>query len=152
MEAYKIDDVDCLFDTSNIPKDHSSGLPSGLNKKVIGKFKNEAGGKIMEEFVGLRAKLYSYKMFDRGDEIKKCKLVKKGVVESTISFDDYKRCQRDGETQYRKMNTLRSRKHEIFMEEINKIALGANDDKRDILPDRVNTHASGYDMIDGKNN
>ena len=42
------------------------------------------------------------------------------------------------------MNTLRSRGHDIFMEEINKVALSANDDKRDILPDRVNTHAIGY--------
>lgn len=139
-----IDDVDCLFDTSNIPKEHSSGLPSGVNKKVIGKFKDEAGGKIIEEFVGLRAKLYSYKMFDGGGEMKKCKGVKKGVVESTISFDDYKRCLFGGGKQYRRMNTLRSRKHEIFMEEINKVALSANDDKRVILPDRVNTHAIGY--------
>ena len=138
-----IDDVDCLFDTSNIPKDHSSGLPQ-VNKKVIGKFKDEAGGKIIEEFVGLRAKLYSYKMFDGGGEMKKCKGVKKGVVESTISFDDYKRCLFGGGNQYRKMNTLRSRNHDIFMEEINKVALSANDDKRVILPDRVNTHAIGY--------
>ena len=60
------------------------------------------------------------------------------------SFDDYKRCLFGGGNQYRKMNTLRSRKHEIFMEEINKVALSANDDKRDIQPDGVNTHAIGY--------
>lgn len=136
-----IDDVNCLFDASNIPKEHSSGIPTGVNKKVIGKFKDEAGGKIIEEFVGLRAKLYSYKMFDGGDEKKKWKGVKTGVVESTISFDDYKRCLFGGGKHHRKMNTLRSRKHEIFMEEINKVALSADDDKRVILPDRVNTHA-----------
>ncbi|PFX13822.1 hypothetical protein AWC38_SpisGene22070 [Stylophora pistillata] len=136
-----IDDVDCLFDTSNIPKEHSSGIPTGVNKKVIGKFKDEAGGKIIEEFVGLRAKLYSYKMFDGGDEKKKCKGVKTGVVESTISFDDCKRCLFGGGKQYRKMNTLRSRKHEISMEEINKVALSADDDKRVILSNRVDTHA-----------
>lgn len=50
------------FDTSNFPKDHSSGIEAGLNKKVVGMFKDEAGGEIIEEFVGLRAKLYSYKM------------------------------------------------------------------------------------------
>ncbi|XP_022783261.1 uncharacterized protein LOC111324042 [Stylophora pistillata] len=139
-----IDDVDCLFDTSNISKEHSSGIPTGVNKKVIGKFKDEARGKIIEEFVGLRAKLYSYKMFDGGDEKKKCKGVKTGVVESTISFDDYKRCLFGGGKQHRKMNTLRSRKHEMFMEEINKVALSADDDKRIILPDRVNTYAIGH--------
>ena len=76
--------------------------------------------------------------------MKKCKGVKKGVVESTISHDDYKRCLFGGGKQYRRMNTLRSRKHEIFMEEINKVALAANDDKRVILPDGENTHAIGY--------
>ncbi|PFX20964.1 hypothetical protein AWC38_SpisGene14564 [Stylophora pistillata] len=66
------DDVDRWFDTSNISKEHPSGVPTGVNKKVIGMFKDEAGGKIIEEFVGLRAKLYSYKMFDDGTEKKKC--------------------------------------------------------------------------------
>ncbi|XP_022807622.1 uncharacterized protein LOC111344644 [Stylophora pistillata] len=139
------DDVNCLFDTSNISKDHFSGIPSGVNKKVIGKFKDEAGGKIIEEFVGLRAKLYSYKMFEDGKEEKKCKGVKTGVVERTISFDDYKRCLFGGGPQLRKMNTLRSRKHEMYMEEINKVALSADDDKRIILPDKVNTHAIGHE-------
>ena len=64
------------FDTSDYPPDHPSGIPSGLNKKVIGMFKDEVGGKVIDEFVGLRAKLYSYKMFE-GEESKKCKGVKK---------------------------------------------------------------------------
>ncbi|XP_022800154.1 uncharacterized protein LOC111338012 [Stylophora pistillata] len=137
-------DVDRLFDTSNIREGHSSGIPTGVNKKVIGMFKDEAGGKIIEEFVGLRAKLYSYKMFDDGEEKKKCKGVKQGVVDRTISFDDYKRCLFGGEKQLRKMNTLRSRKHEMYMEEINKVALSADDDKRIILPDKIHTYAIGH--------
>ncbi|PFX12774.1 putative uncharacterized transposon-derived protein F54H12.3 [Stylophora pistillata] len=119
-------DVGRLFDTSNIREGHSSGIPTGVNKKVIGMFKDEAGGKIIEEFVGLRAKLYSYKMFDDGGEKKKCKGVKQGVVDRTISFDDYKRCLFGGGKQLRKMNTLRSRKHEMYMEEINKCVRTGN--------------------------
>ena len=65
-------DVKHRFDTSDYPLDHSSGIPSGLNKKVLGMFKDEVKGKVMDEFVGLRAKLYSYKMFE-GEESKKCK-------------------------------------------------------------------------------
>ena len=42
------------------------------------------------------------------------------------------------------MMTFRSRKHEIFTEEINKVALSADDDKRIILPDKVNTLAYGH--------
>ena len=57
-------DVKDRFDTSNYPSNHPSGIPTGCNKKVPGMFKDEAGGKIIDEFVGLRAKLYSYKMFE----------------------------------------------------------------------------------------
>ena len=38
-------------------------------------FKDEAGGKVIDEFVGLRTKLYSYEMLE-GEESKKCKGVK----------------------------------------------------------------------------
>ena len=69
-------DVKHRFDTSDYPPDHPSGIPSGFNKKVLGTFKDEAAGKVIDEFVGLRAKLYSYKMFE-GEESKKCKGVKK---------------------------------------------------------------------------
>ena len=69
-------DVKHRFDTSDYPPDHPSGIPSGLNKKVLGMFKDEAAGGVIDEFVGLRAKLYSYKMLE-GEESKKCKGVKK---------------------------------------------------------------------------
>jgi len=68
-------DVIKLFDTSNFPKNHPSGIKEGQNKKVVGMFKDEAGGKIIAEFVRLRSKLYSYKMLNEGEE-KKCKGVK----------------------------------------------------------------------------
>ena len=68
-------DVLRLFDTSNFLKNHPSGIEAGLDKKVVGMFKDEVGGEIIKEFVGLRSKLYSYKMFE-GKEEKKCKGVK----------------------------------------------------------------------------
>ena len=137
------DDVVGKFDTSNFPKDHPSGIQVGVNKKVVGMFKDEAGGKIIEEFVGLRSKLYSYKMYE-GWEEKKCKGVKKSVVAQRIKFEDYKKCLFGGGLQYRKMCNLRSYKHEISMEELNKIALSANDDKRKILSDKIHTLAYGH--------
>lgn len=137
-------DVEVMFDTSNFPDSHPSGIPTGKNKKAVGMFKDEAGSQIIEEFVGLRAKLYSYKMFESKKEEKKCKGVKKSVIKKTITHDDYKRCLLSGEKQYRQMMTFRSRKHEIFTEEINKIALSADDDKRIILPNKINTLAYGH--------
>ena len=162
-------DVEAMFDTSNFEQDHPSGIQTGMNKKVVGMFKDEAGGKIIEEFVGLRAKLYSYKMFESEEEKKerereeeekrkqglrpiegsslekkRCKGMKESVVKRTITFDDYKKCLFSGDKQYRQMMTIRSRKHNVFTEEINKVALSADDDKRIILPDKVNTLAYGH--------
>ena len=57
-------DVKDRFDTSDYPPNHPSGIPTGCNKKVLGVFKDEVAGRYIEEFVGLRAKLYSYKMFE----------------------------------------------------------------------------------------
>ena len=84
-------DVKDRFDTSDYSSNHPSGIPSGLNKKVLGMFKDEAAGKIIDEFVGLRAKLHSYKMLE-GEESKRCKGVKKSVVKNSISYEDFKNC------------------------------------------------------------
>jgi len=60
-----------MFDTSNYPKEgHPSGIEVGVNKKVIGMFKDECGGEQIIELVGLRAKLCSYQM-DKGKHRKK---------------------------------------------------------------------------------
>src|SRR5688572_7080243 len=83
-------DIRSRFDTSDYPKDHSSRIEIGVNKKVIGKFKDEAAGQQIEEFVGLRSKLYSYQMAEV--DHKKAKGVKKNVVEKSITHEDYKNC------------------------------------------------------------
>ena len=140
------EDVKNRFDTSDYPENHPSGIPTGINKKVLGMFKDEAGGKTIKEFVGLRAKLYSFKM-DEGGESKKCKGVKKQVVESSISHEDYKTCLTTGKEQLRKQNILRSYNHEAYTEEVNKIALSAQDDKRYILSDGIHTLAWGHYKI-----
>ena len=141
------EDVEAKFDTSNYAENHSLYLTK--NNKVIGKFKDECGGKIMQEFVGLRAKLYSYKMYE-GDETKKCKGVKSSVVKKEITFKDYKDCLFDKKEQMRTMNVIRSHKHEIFTEEVNKIALSANDDKRVILEGGIHTLALSHFQLENK--
>ena len=52
-----------LFDFSNYPKD--SNILNETNKKIIGKMKDEFGGAIVEEFVGLKSKMYSVKKNDK---------------------------------------------------------------------------------------
>ena len=144
-------DVRDKFDTSNYPKDHGirlrngtlrpSGIETWVNKKVTGMFKDEAGG-LISEFVGLRAKLYSFKILKTAAEIfeeKKCKGTKKAVVKKHLTFDDYKRCLFNNVNQMRSMNVLRSRNHEIFAETVSKVALSYNDDKK-LFARMVSTH------------
>ena len=47
-------DIKRKFDTSDYPETHPSRIKTGINKKVIGKFKDEVGGKQITHFVGLR--------------------------------------------------------------------------------------------------
>ena len=115
-------DVNNRFDTSDYPENHPSGIPTGINKKVLGMMKDEVAGKNIIEFVGLRSKLYSFIMED-GGENKKCKGVKKQVVESSITHEDYKTCLTTGKELLRKQNIIRSYNHEVYTEEVNKIAL-----------------------------
>ena len=143
------EDVSEKFDTSNYAKDHPSGIKTGYNKKVIGMMKDECGGKQITEFVGLRAKMYSYKV-DETEE-KKAKGVKKNVIKKDISFDDYYKClTREKNPVYRKMNLIRSHNHEIYSETINKIALSADDDKRSISKDGISTQAYGHYKLNQK--
>ena len=81
-------DIEKQFDTSDYPANHQSGIKTELNSNVLGIFLDEDGGKQVVEFVGLRAKLYSYKMLD-GSEDKKCKGVTKNVTKRSIKFDNY---------------------------------------------------------------
>src|SRR6218665_2123205 len=135
------ENIDTRFKTSDYPMDHVSHIKTGINKKVIGVFKDEAGGIQIEEYVGLRAKLYSYRM--DGEDHKKCKGVKKYVAKKKITHDDYKDSLLTKRERLRKMNVFRSYHHNIYSMEVNKIALSADDDKRVILEDGIHTLAYG---------
>ena len=156
------DDVPAKFDTSNYPKDHPI---AGHNKKVLGMLKDEAGGKIITEFVGLRSKLYAYDVQEyegrceksfcdgscetkscTGNGGKKCKGVKKAVVKNCISLENYKDCLFNDKLHCARFNTFRSRKHEITTDRVAKIALSANDDKRLPIPNdpKYGTMAIGH--------
>ena len=130
-----------LYDTSEYPKEHF--LHSTVNKKVIGKFKDETAGVPIVEFVGLRAKMYS--MLTKGEkENKKGKGIKKSVLKKEIKHQDFK----DGlfekkEFQHTMMN-FRSHLHQVYTEKQMKKSLSPFDDKRFILEDGFTTTAHGH--------
>ncbi|XP_075231696.1 uncharacterized protein LOC142330354 [Lycorma delicatula] len=132
------------FDTSDYPVAHP--CHSLKNKKVIGKFKDECSGIPIREFIGLRAKLYTFKT-GPGKIIKKAKGIKKNVVKNEIEFEDYKKCLLDSNTVvYRTMKMFRSKKHIIETIQQNKLALSYFDDKR-VAIDRLNTLPWGHVSI-----
>ena len=133
-------DVKRKFDTSGYPENHPSGIKTGVYKKVIGKFKDEAAGKQITHFVGLRPKLYTYKIEEQGEK-RKAKGVKKYVIKKSLTFDDYKKCLFAEEEVMKEMNILRTQNHETFSMTVNKVALSANDDKRLICANKIDTLA-----------
>ena len=70
--------------------------------------------------------------------------VSKNVTKRSIQFDNYRECLLRRLEQHRKMNAIRSYCHEIYTEEINKIALSSDDDKRVIMAEGIHTLAYGH--------
>ena len=132
------DDVGKRFDTSNYECDRP--LPKGKNKKVIGLMKDELGGKIMTEFVALRPKTNSY-LTDDGGSDKKAKGTKKCVIKRRLKFNDYKDCLLNNEIILKSQQRFKSERHDVCTEEVNKIALSSNDDKRLKTFDRITSYS-----------
>ena len=91
--------------------------------------KDELGGKIITEFVTLRPKTYSF-LTDDGKEDKKAKGTKKCVIKKMIKFNDYRKCLLNGEIILKSQQRFISNKHDVYTEDVNKIAFCNDDDKR----------------------
>ena len=114
-----------------------------VNKKVIGLFKDELGGKIMKKFCALRAKTCTHLM-DDDSEKKKAKGIKKCVIKRRLMFENYKDSLFNNKTILKSQLRFKSdHYHSVYTEEVNKIGLSSNDDKRLQTCDRVTTHPYG---------
>ena len=122
-----------MFDFSNYSKD--STFYDDTNKKVIGKMKVEYGRVIIDEFVGLKSKMYSIKKINGSDSS-----TTKGVNIVT-EFNEFKDVLFNKNVIRHKMKRIQAKKHEIGTYEIDKISLSCFDDKRYVLDDGVNTLA-----------
>ena len=132
-------DVERWFDTSNYDKNDKRPLQIGVNKKVIGMFKNELGWKIMKEFCTLKAKTYAYLM-DEDIEHKRAKGTKRCIIKRRMMFGNYKDSLSNNKTILRAQVRLKSDLHNVYIEEVNKVALSSNDDKRLQTSDRITTY------------
>ena len=132
------------FDNSDYPE--SSPYFDKTNKKVIGKFKDEAAGVPICEFVGLRSKMYSY-IKDNQKGGKTAKGIKKNVIKKDIQHENYKETLFNNKQMYHKMKTIRSESHQLGSYEINKVSLSCFDDKRYIHKDGKTSYAYGHKNI-----
>ena len=133
------------FDNSDYPE--SSPYFDKTNKKVIGKFKDEAAGIPITEFVGLRSKMYSY-IKDNQKVEKTAKGIKKNTIKNDIKHEDYKNVLINNKQIHHTMKTIRSINHQLGSYELNKVSLSCFDDKRYIANNGIKSHAYGHYCID----
>ena len=83
----------------------------------------------MKEFVWLRAKTYAYLM-DNDMEHKKVKGTKKCIIKRELLFKIYENCLFNDKIILKSQKRFKSDFHNVYTEQINKISLSSNDDKR----------------------
>ena len=135
-------DVERWFNTSNYDENDKRPLPIGKNKKVIGLFKDELGGKIMTEFVALRAKAYAYIEKDCSEH-KKAKGTKNCIIKRELMFENYRESLFNSKIILKSQRRFKSDHHKVYTEEVNKIALSSNDDKRLKTSDGITAYPYG---------
>lgn len=133
------------FDTSNFPENNIFSIPI-VNKQKLGLMKAEYGSQIICEYVGLSPKQYAMR-FKGKIEKKKCKGVKKIVVEKQIKFGNYMDCLKNCTIVKKTQNCIRSKNHKLYTLKEEKIALSSNDDKRFQIKDSYDTLPYGHKDI-----
>ena len=69
-----------------------------------------------------------------------------------LSFSDYKNCLFDNGKVLRSQQRLKSENHTVYTENINKIALSHDDDKRIVTKDGIASYPYGYVVLMIDNN
>ena len=133
-----------MFDNRDYPE--SSPYHCNVNKKIIGKFTDEAYGIPITECIGLKSEMYSY-VKDNEKGGRTAKGIKKNVIKNNIKHEDYKNTLINNEQMHHKMKTMRSQRHQLGSYEINKVLLSCFDDKRYIHDNGTNSYAYGHYKI-----
>ena len=110
------------------------------------KFKDEACGVPIVEFIGLKSKMYSYvKNNEKGR--KTAKGIKKNVIKNNIKNEDYKNMLMNNKQMHHKIKIIRSERHQLGSYEINKVSLSCFNDKRYIHDNGISSYAYGHYKI-----
>ena len=84
-----------------------------------------------------------YSMDDDDSEPKKAKGTKKMCAKEMLKFNDYKNCLMNNKPTLKSQQRFKSEAHNVCTEEVDKIALSSNDDKRLQTYDRITIHPYG---------
>ena len=133
-----------MIDNSDYPD--NSPYHCNANKKVTGKFKDEACRVPMVEFIGLKSKMYSHIKNDEKSG-KTTKGIKKNVIKNNIKHEDYKSTLINNKQMHHKMKTVRCQRHQLGSYEINKVSLSCFDDKHYIHYNLMSSYAYGHYKI-----
>ena len=133
-----------MFDNSDYPE--SSSYYYNVNKKIIGKFKDEACGILITEFIGFKSKMYSY-VKDNEKVGRTAKGIKKNVIKNSIRHEDYKNTLINNKQMHHKMKTIRSQRHQLGSNGINKVSLSCFNDKHYIHDNGTSSYAYGHYKI-----
>ena len=134
--------VEKWFDTSNYDENNKRPLVIGKNKKVIGLFKDELGGKIVVEFFWLRAETCAYLMND-DSERKKAKGTKKCVTKRRLMFENYTDYSFNDKITLQSQQRFKRDYHNVYTKQINKIALNSNMIRELQIFDKTTTYPYG---------
>jgi hypothetical protein len=139
-----------FMDFSNYP--HEDKRFSLDNKAKLGYFKDEfCGGKKCQEYIGLRAKCYCFKLKDKKTKTistkKTCKGLGRVAIENRLKFEQYKKCLFDGKIQRHDFATIRSSKHKLSTIRQRKKALSHFDCKRFLFKCGIHSLPYGHYAI-----
>ena len=138
-----------IMDFSNYPKNHS--LYSKKNEKVIGKFKDEFPGMVIEEFIGLKPKLYSI-LYNEGKFKNTAKGLQTAAIKKNINHDHYRNCLFENKVYNTIIRRIQSKEHQLTTVQTQKQVFQPLDDKRYYLEDGIYSIPFGHYSINQLHN
>ena len=130
-----------ILDLSNYSEKHE--IFSNRNNKKLGYLKDESGGKIITQFIGLKPKLYSIQYYEN-QSISKCKGLQYAVLKKYIEHKFYENVLKNDNIMCSNTRRIQSQLFNIKTIEMSKISLSPLDDKRYILSNKIDTLPFGY--------
>ena len=113
---------------------------------MLGKFKDEADGKIITNFIALRPKMYCFKVHTVKKVEKKAKGVPKRKVKRDLDMKDYESTLHNRTSKEVNFNAIRSKNHQLYSINQTKVGLTSYDNKRYWTNDTVSVPYGHYSI------